>query len=509
LAKAVRRIRLFAASSLTCAAIALPGIAIAQASAPAQASAAPQDSAAPQVDTIVVTGSRIARPLTDTPNPVVMVTSQQIVQSGTTNLTEYLEKIPALQGSIDSFSDSGSRAPIGFTGLNLLNLRNLGFDRTLVLIDGRRQVGAADGLQAVDINTIPEDLISRVDVLTGGASAIYGADAVSGVVNFVMKHDFEGLNLRLQNGISSHGDAGQRLVSLTIGHNFAGGRGNIAVAWEHSEEDRLDQHARKQFDGSNQVGFFKNPNDGLPDTNSGVPSRIPLNDVRYFDTSRQGGIDVDFDGFPDFYGAQGLPFDPGRFVPDFYQQGGSGTLISDYGNDLLPRVHRDLINGFAHFDISPALTIYAEGKYARTRSYTLGQPTFDYYLFIPEDNPFIPASVRPHIDPENGGVLVNRDNFDFGQRGEDVTRETIRTVIGARGEIAPNLNYDISYVYGRSKITDHYINNRLTDRWTWGSSIPESRTVKLPAGSISTLRRLWRPRSNRANAFRSTCSGRT
>jgi len=409
-------------------------------------------------DAIIVTGSRIPRPETEAANPVMTLSAQDIVQSGTTNITDYLKTLPALVGSQSSYNNSGDRAGIGFTGLNLLDLRNLGYDRTLVLVDGRRHIGSADGLQSVDINTIPSDLIERVEVSTGGASAIYGADGVSGVVNFIQKKDFEGLTARVQAGISGQGDAGQRLIALTGGHNFADGRGNIAIAWEHGEEDRLDVHQRSRYAGSNRIGFFKNPN-------GSSPAYVPLNDIRYYDTSRQGGIDVDFDGLPDFYGSQGLPFDHGSFVPDFYQQGGSATLVSDYGNDLLPQIRRDIVSGLAHFDVSDALTVYAEAKYAKTRSYTLGQPTFDYYLFIPQDNPYIPAAVRPFIDPVNGGVLVNRDNFDLGQRGEDVTRETIRTVLGAKGNLAPNLSYDISWVYGRAKITNHYIGDRLTDRF--------------------------------------------
>lgn len=418
-------------------------------------------------EAIIVTGSRIARPELDAANPVVTISDADIVESGTTNLTDYLQTIPALQGSSDSFENSGSRAGIGMTGLNLLDLRNLGYDRTLVLVDGRRHVAAVDGLQSVDINTIPTDLIERVEVLTGGASAIYGADGVSGVVNFIQKRDFEGITARVQTGISDQGDAGQRLIAITAGHNFAEGRGNFAIAWEHGEEDRLSQHQRKRYRGTNQVGFYLNPDDteGPGENNDGIPDYIPLDNVRYFDTSREGGIDVDLDGMPDFYGAQGLPYDGGMFVPNFYQRGGSGTLVSDYGNDLRPEINRDIVSAIAHYDFSDAFTLYAEGKYANTRSFSVGQPSFDYYLNIPEDNPYIPAAVRPFIDPTAGIVLVNRDNFDLGRRGEDIERETFRTVIGARGDISPNLSYDVSYVFGRAKITNHYIGDILTDRF--------------------------------------------
>ncbi|MGO4168323.1 TonB-dependent receptor plug domain-containing protein [Novosphingobium sp. YAF33] len=418
-------------------------------------------------EAIVVTGSRIAQASSDAPNPVTVVTAKDVLESGTTNLTDFLKTIPALQNSVGSYDTSGSRAGIGFTGLNLLNLRNLGTQRTLVLIDGRRQVASVPGVQSVDINTIPLDLVERVEVLTGGASAVYGADGVSGVVNFIQKQDFEGLTARVQTGISGHGDAGQRLIALTAGHNFAGGRGNFALAWEHGEEDRLSAHSRRYLDGENKVDFYLNPADteaGLTN-DDGIPDYVPMRNIRYFDTSRAGGIDVNFDGVPDFVGADGQLFDHGTLVAPAYQQGGSGTLVSDYGNDLLPQIKRDVVSASAHFDVSSALTLYAEGKYASSRSFSLGQPTFDYYLFIPQDNPYIPAAVQPYIDPAMGGVLVNRDNFDFGRRGEDVTRETIRSVVGARGQISPNLRYDLSYVFGQTKVKSRYVNNMLTDRY--------------------------------------------
>ena len=218
---------------------------------------------------VVVTGSRIRRPDFSTPNPVVSVGAAQIQESGTTNLTQFLSGYPALQGSSGSSLNAGDQAGIGYTGLNLLNLRNLGTDRTLVLVDGRRHVSGVPGSQAVDINTIPSDLIDRVDILTGGASAIYGADGVSGVVNFVLKKNFQGLSVRAQDGISKYGDAGQRLLSVTAGQNFAGGRGNIALAFEHGEEDRLQTSDRARLTGANLVRFVLNPDD--PENSRAIP----------------------------------------------------------------------------------------------------------------------------------------------------------------------------------------------------------------------------------------------
>ncbi len=437
---------------------ALPEMARAQAQAQPEAEAPAADAA-----TIVVTGTRLRRPDYQTANPTLSFGKDLLEKQGVTNVTTFLTTaLPALVGSSTSRDNSGDRSGIGYTGLNLLNLRNLGVERTLVLINGRRQVAGVEGSQAVDINTIPVSLIERVDVLTGGASAIYGADGVTGVVNFVLKQNFEGVSAQAQAGISKYGDAGDRFASLTAGKNFAGGRGNVTLAYEFGDSDRLQTRDRRRFTGSRAVGFYRNPN-YVPGT-PGVYSRIPLSDVRYEWSSRQGAVDVTFDGVPDFRG-DGKPYNLGTSLPGGFSRGSDDTLVADYGNDLLPAITRHVVNLNTHFEVSSALKLFAEGKIALTKSYSLGQPTFDYYLFVPQDNPYIPSAIRAAIDPGLGGVLVTRDNFDLGQRGENIRRETIRSVIGAEGDLSPSLHYEVSYVYGRTSVTNRFVNDRYTDRF--------------------------------------------
>lgn len=155
--------------------------------------------------TIVVTGSRIARDPNDTaPLPISSVTADELRAAGNTDITATLRQIPALISS-GTVADSIERGG-GGVGQATLNLRQLGSNRTLVIVDGYRHVSGVAGAQTVDVATIPSALIERVDVLTGGASAVYGADAVTGVVNYVLKRDFEGLSLDAQGGISSRGD---------------------------------------------------------------------------------------------------------------------------------------------------------------------------------------------------------------------------------------------------------------------------------------------------------------
>ena len=236
-----------------------------------------QDSQAAEADqgNILVTGSRIRRPNLQSTVPITSVGSEEVLDGGNLNLGDALSQLPSLRGT---FTQANSTRFIGTAGLNLLDLRGLGTDRTLVLVNGRRHVTSAPGSTSVDINNIPIDLLERVDVVTGGNSAIYGSDAVSGVVNFILRRDYEGIGLRGQLGISSRGDRATQFVSGIWGTNFADDRANVAVAVEYARSHRLmfaDRPYYGTFDGAPafvacepQTGPFVEPpaGDGIPDT---------------------------------------------------------------------------------------------------------------------------------------------------------------------------------------------------------------------------------------------------
>ena len=190
-----------------------------------------------QIEEITVTGSRIARdPNLSGALPVQSIDEQEIQMSGEFSIADVVNDVPALLGSTTSESSIDS----GFSdGANVLSLRGLGSSRTLTLVDGRRHVGGVQGSSSVDIGSIPMRLVERVEVLTGGASAIYGADAVTGVVNFIMKDDFEGFNVDASYGMSREGDGAQTAITATWGTNFANDRGNIAVSVDYRTDAGL------------------------------------------------------------------------------------------------------------------------------------------------------------------------------------------------------------------------------------------------------------------------------
>jgi outer membrane receptor protein involved in Fe transport len=425
------------------------------------------DTAAGEDEVIIVTGSRIARPELALPNPVVAIGAENIQESGKTNLTDFLADQPALIGSQVSTLSAGSNLlNAQQVGVNFLNLRNLGVNRTLVLVDGRRHVAGSPGTAAVDINTIPTDLVQSVDILTGGASAIYGADGVSGVVNFILQRDFEGLRLRGQTGISQRGDAGTRFAAATFGKNFADDRANVTLAYEFNEQDRFRQTQRLNYGMAGpSMRLVANPAEGAPggpDDDPTVPDRIFLNDLRWADTSPGGAVDLDGDFVPDFTGEGGV-YDVGTYVPrTAFTVGGDSTPQESYFGDYLPYTRRHIANVLASFEVSPALKLRAEGKYVSSTAYTYAQPTYDFYTTLFEDNAFLNQRFGAGVV---GDAMISRDNFDFGIRRYELERELWRTVLGAEGEITPHLNYDVSYVFGQSTQRSTNRNDRISDRY--------------------------------------------
>src|SRR5690606_22072426 len=207
---------------------------LAAGAAPAFAQEADTDTT--NLDRISVTGSRIARTGFVTPSPVTAITAEEIRATGATNIGDLMTRLPALT---PTYTLGNSTRFIGTAGVGLMDLRGMGTSRTLVLVNGRRHVGATSGSTSVDVNTIPVEWIERVEVITGGASAVYGADAVAGVVNFSMKKSFDGAELRGQTGIADEGGFNRSFVSFSTGTDFANGRGNAAIALEYSKQDRF------------------------------------------------------------------------------------------------------------------------------------------------------------------------------------------------------------------------------------------------------------------------------
>lgn len=195
------------------------------------------DQEATEIDEVVVTGSRIRRDPTNAPTPLIQVDREALLSTGQSTVVDYLATIPALSNSLVPSDTTGSNLNDG--GLSFANLRSLGTGRTLTLVDGRRHVGAAAGNLAVDIDSIPRLLIENIEIVTGGASSVYGADAVSGVLNFQLRRDFEGMEIDANYGmINQDGQANKRISALT-GINLLDDRLNLYAFGEYEDIDEV------------------------------------------------------------------------------------------------------------------------------------------------------------------------------------------------------------------------------------------------------------------------------
>ena len=312
------------------------------------------------LDRVNVTGSRIAREGFVTPSPVTAISAEEIRATGAVTIADLMTKMPALA---PSYTLGNSTRFIGTAGLGLLDLRGMGTSRTLVLVNGRRHVGASPGATAVDVNTIPVEWIERVEVITGGASAVYGADAVAGVVNFITKQSFDGVEMRAQRGSSSEGNFGRAFAAISAGTDFADGRGTVAVSLERSEQDRFSRTSRDI--GRRYQVSRPNPNfDPSQPSSEANPQTIldgpgGNHSISYGGTFYTGGV----------INANTNPFNPTQryhFNPDgsfsrnrydgWYNATGTSCIDCDFTDlnalvDLEPEFNRTSVNAIFGFDL--------------------------------------------------------------------------------------------------------------------------------------------------------------
>ncbi len=431
---------------------------------------------------ILVTGSRIARPTLQSAVPLTSVTIEDLTGTGEVSLGDALNDLPSLRST---FSSGNSSRFIGTAGLSLLDLRGLGTDRTLVLVNGRRHVTSTPGDNGFDINTIPTDLVDRIDIVTGGNSAIYGSDAVAGVVNFIMKRDYDGITARAQGGISSRGDRGTYFASILAGQNFADGRGNVAISGEYTRQQPLYFRDRDQLTGAasgrcqfqltdaqgaagGEVG--QSATDGIPDnsflcgirngTISDAGTIGGLSGGRFLRFNDNGDIFID------------TPTQNFASVGSGNTQGGFGSTLRNTGS-LLAAVDRYAFNILAHYDVSDAFKPFVEAKYVRTDVSGEGQPSF--FTSVPGTlggpafrcaNGFLSAQNLTAL--QSNGLCANvatgtfplaRFNIDLGGRRFEGTRETYRAVAGIGGTFNDDWNYELAVNYGRFEAKGFNTNN--------------------------------------------------
>jgi len=398
------------------------------------ANAAESESVPIDLDEIVITGTRFRNPNLSAPHPVTSVTAADIQHSGRTRITDILQRLPALKQSeqLDDFDD----------GRQNLDLRHLGSSRTLTLVDGKRFVPGSAGNSAVDVSAIPVALIDRIDVLTGGASAIYGADAVTGVVNFILKDDFEGASLSGQHGgASDEWDAEDTSLNLLLGHNFDSGKGNITASYSFSRSSQLLASERTFSSPEGRFDFENNQPGELPEL---IPA---LGTLSGFSQS----------------GAEILP--NSFFTNPGGSLNGDGTPFTNadqflnsevFALQLRPESESHNLSLSGKYEFSPAVNFYARGIYSNTNNEARtdpGQVTFGQAIAV--DNPFLPQEAIDAFFPFP--PFVTSPTFNRLDNDRPITTftdpETFQITAGVKGDVNAHLRYDVSANIGRNDVT--------------------------------------------------------
>lgn len=468
--------------------------------------------------TIVVTGSRLASPNLESASPVTVVTAEEIKGTGTTRVEDLVNSLPQV------FAGQGSNYANGASGAATLNLRGLGSERTLVLVNGRRLGPGDPSTSAADINVIPGAMVKRIDVLTGGASSVYGADAVSGVVNFVMDTKFEGFRIdgqysfynhnndigsQVTNPLAARGyaiprgmvtDGGTVDATIAFGTSFDDGRGHITAYAGYRKVDAVLQRDRDYSACSLAAR---------------TTAQVAANGALY----SCGGSATSANGTVIAYDSGGVP---ANFTSTFFQIGSGRTLSGGFTpynfgplNYFQRPDERYTAGVFAEYEVSDSLKPYLEFMFMDDRTVAQIAPSgnFGNTLSINCDNPLLGAGQRAVLcDTENllvdpsspfdvvgktglapfvftdalgnsynkGFAQILRRNVEGGGRQSDLQHTNYRAVIGMKGDLSDAWSYDVYYQYGRTIYNQIYKNDFSVTRITRALDVVTNPTTGAP-----------------------------
>jgi iron complex outermembrane recepter protein len=423
---------------------------------------------------IVVTGTRVTVTGFTAPTPTKILSAEDLNQRGLANIGDFLNEVPSFRAT--QTPQTNPQNALG-GGQNYADLRALGSTRTLTLIDGRRFVPSAATGQ-VDLNLIPTLMISRVDVVTGGASAAYGSDAVSGVVNILTDTKLQGIKADVSYGISEEGDAAERRLSLAFGTAFADGRGHVVLGGEYVDSSGVKSYAER--DWGRLQGELVSYIGARP---VGAPSRFYATGVQALvyayggvilganaDTNPANGVDV----------LRGIQFGPGGTVQPFPYgtivgtsainfTGGNPGLYARNSHTLVLPVDRRIAMAHLDYDLTDNLTLFVDGNYGRAGASFNTPSTRDTTataVVIRRDNAFLPAQVATIMDANAiTSFGLGRQNNDFGPVRARNENTTERIVGGIEGKLGGGWAFDAYYQYGHNVFDSTIRNLRIEQNY--------------------------------------------
>ncbi len=424
-----------------------------------------EDSDEMLLEEVIITGSRLARSALDSSVPVVAVSEVDLKLAGTVNLENIINTLPQFTGGQTSRSNNPG------SGATQINLRGLGFNRNLVLVNGKRYM-YFDESQVTDINTIPAALVERIEVVTGGSSAVYGSDAIAGVTNFILRKDFEGMEIQAQLGGDMEGDALTKDISFTMGGNFADDRGNAVLSINYYDRESILQGTRKYsmyalgdgYDSNGNPaliprGSTKTPDGGFSNIPYGpsllLPANAGLNDALIAagigDIGRRG---FTFDGAGSASRAFLDPADRYNFAPLNYLQ---------------TPMERTGVMAMAHYDLSDNVEAYMEASFSdNVVDHQLAEANISYIFPINVDNPYLSPAMQDvlnELDIVQGGgtgdgiadLRISKRFSEVGPRQALSKRTAWRVGGGVRGDLGDlgenffrNMSFDTYYFFTRT-----------------------------------------------------------
>ncbi|WP_129646440.1 TonB-dependent receptor domain-containing protein [Peristeroidobacter agariperforans] len=406
----------------------------AQSDSPASTNVGPADT---EIETVIVTTGRlVTNPNLEQSSPVGVIGADEIQLKQVNSAEQFLREVPGVVGNVGSNTGNGQR------GAAFVNLRGLGVNRNIAMLNSARLTPVGLDGQA-DLNNIPLALIERVDVLTGGASTTYGADAVSGVINFITRKDFSGAQFDVSDSRTERGDGDHFRVDATFGANLDDDRGNATLSIGYQNADPVYQGERPF--GEYALSYLN----GQPLlSGTTVPTRFSLGASSY-------QIDPQTGGFPATTSFTGFNFNE----QDLYQ---------------VPYERFNLF-GQAHYEVADGIELYGEGMFVRNQISQLNAPggTFGQSFEISYSNPFLPALARSQFCAANGlsvadcdaaaattdpfdpayrtfRTSVNRRFVESGLREKEFKTTMFQFRAGVRGSITEHINFDLFGTYGES-----------------------------------------------------------
>lgn len=434
--------------------------------APAFAQTAPAADEEEQV--VVVTGTRIQNPNMTATSPITAVTGADITEAGVTRVEDLINQLPQAIAAQNSTVSNGS------TGTATVNLRGIGASRTLVLVDGRRMPYGSPNSVPADLNSIPGHLVQRVEVLTGGASAVYGSDAVAGVVNFIMRKDIEGVEINVQTGLYQHnndydgvGDVRAVIAgrAATNPREFAlpkdsvyDGRGSeitIALGLQAPDE----RGSAVLYAGYRQNDPVLQADRDFSACSFGVPGATATRFACGGSGTAAGGQFTDF-----------ATFALTTNTATAFRNYSGATDAFNFGplNYFQRPDERYSLGAFADYQLNDKVEVYTQLMFTDSATVAQIAPSGAFFLpvSVPCDNPLLSDTMRGQIGCTTANVaagdsidlFVGKRNVEGGNRQDDLRYQTFRTVLGGRGDIVDGWTYDLSASYARVQMSRVYRN---------------------------------------------------